>query len=42
MSIPSVELEALNAAAKAVKSTIQGEPREISGYYQRIELRRPK
>jgi len=42
VSIPSVELEALNAAAKAVKSTIQGEPREISGYYQRIELRRPK
>ena len=42
VSIPSIETEALNAVAKAVKSTIQGEPREISGYYQRIELKRPK
>jgi len=42
VSIPSVELEALNAVAKAVKSTIQGEPREISGYYQRVELKRLK
>jgi hypothetical protein len=42
VSIPSIETEALNAVAKAIKSTIPSEPREISGYYQRIELRKPK
>lgn len=40
VSIPSVELEALNAVAKAVKSTLATEPREWAGYYQRVELRR--
>jgi len=42
VSIPSIETEALNAVAKAIKATIPSEPREISGYYQHIELRRPK
>jgi hypothetical protein len=42
VSIPSIETEALNAVAKAIKSTIPSEPREISGYYQRIELRKPR
>lgn len=42
VSIPSIETEALNAVAKAIKATILNEPREISGYYQRIELRRPR
>lgn len=40
VSIPSVEMEALNAVAKAVKATIANEPRQWAGYYQRVELRR--
>ena len=42
VSIPSIEMEALNAVAKAIKATIPSEPREVSGYYQHIELRKPK
>jgi hypothetical protein len=42
VSIPSVESEALNAVAKAIKSTIQNEPRDWAGYYQRVELRRQR
>lgn len=42
VSIPSVETEALNAVAKAIKSTIPNEPREWSGYYQRVVLHRPR
>jgi hypothetical protein len=42
VSIPSIETEALNAVAKAIKATIPSEPREISGYYQHIQLRRPR
>lgn len=38
VSIPSVEIEALNAVAKAVKSTLTTEPREWSGYYQHIDI----
>jgi hypothetical protein len=40
VSIPTVEMEALNAVAKAIKSTIATEPRDLSGYFQRVELRR--
>jgi hypothetical protein len=40
VSIPSVETEALNAVAKAVKSTLTNEPRDWAGFYQRVELRR--
>jgi len=39
VSIPSMETEALNAVAKAVKSTLTTEPRDWAGYYQRVELR---
>ena len=42
VSIPSIEDEALNAVAKAVKSTIAAEPRDWAGYYRRVELRRRK
>lgn len=38
VSIPSAEMEALNAVAKAVKSTLTVEPREWAGYYQQIDL----
>lgn len=40
VSIPTVESEALNAVAKAVKSTIADEPRELAGYFRRVDLRR--
>lgn len=40
VSIPMIEMEALNAVAKAIKATIPDEPREWAGYYQRVELRR--
>ena len=40
VSIPNIESEALNAVAKAIKSTITTEPREWAGYYQPVELRR--
>lgn len=38
VSIPLIELEALNAVGKAIKSTLASEPREWAGFYQRIEL----
>ena len=41
VSIPSQDLEALNAVGKAVKSTIETEPRAWNGFYQLITLRRP-
>lgn len=41
VSIPTIEIEALNAVAKAIKSTIPAEPRDWAGYYQRAEVRRP-
>ena len=40
VSIPNIELEALNAVVKAVKSTLPDEPREWAGYYRRVDLRR--
>ena len=40
VSIPTIEMEALNAVGKAVKSTIAEEPREWAGYYRRVDLRR--
>jgi len=40
VSIPAVEIEALNAVAKAVKSTLTTEPRDWAGFYQRVELSR--
>jgi hypothetical protein len=42
VTIPNIEMEALNAVAKAVKSTIPNEPREWAGYYQLVELRRSR
>ena len=41
VSIPLDDMEALNAVAKAVKSTITVEPREWAGYYQLVEIRPP-
>lgn len=41
VSIPLEDMEALNAIAKAVKSTIANEPREWAGYYQLVEIRPP-
>jgi hypothetical protein len=40
VSIPTIDTEALNAVAKAIKATIPGESREWAAYYQRIELRK--
>jgi hypothetical protein len=40
VSLPTIETEALNATAKAIKATITTEPRELAGYYQRVELGR--
>ena len=39
VSIPLEDMEALNAVAKAVKSTLASEPREWAGYYQLVEIR---
>jgi hypothetical protein len=39
VSIPINDMEALNAIAKAVKSTLAAEPREWAGYYQQVEIR---
>lgn len=39
VSIPTIETEALNAVAKAIKGTLTEEPREWAGYYQPVELR---
>lgn len=41
VSIPLDDMEALNAVAKAVKSTLASEPREWAGYYQLVEIRPP-
>ena len=41
VSIPIEDMEALNATAKAVKSTLAVEPREWAGYYQHVEIRPP-
>jgi hypothetical protein len=41
VSIPIEDMEALNAIAKAVKSTLAAEPREWAGYYQHVEIRPP-
>ena len=40
VTIPNIDDEALNAVAKAIKSTLPSEPREWAGYYQPVELRR--
>jgi hypothetical protein len=40
VSLPTIETEALNAIAKAIKGTLVSEPRELSGFYQRVELGR--
>lgn len=37
-SIPTIEMEALNAVAKAVKATIEAEPRVWNGFYQAVAL----
>ncbi len=42
VSIPNIDSEALNAIAKAVKSTLPAEPREWAGHYLPIELRRTR
>ena len=42
VSIPNIDNEALNAIAKAVKSTLTAEPREWAGHYLPIELRRSR
>lgn len=39
VSIPVADMEALNAIAKAVKSTLATEPREWAGYYRQVEIR---
>jgi hypothetical protein len=41
VSIPLGDLEALNAVGKAVKATIEAEPRAWNGFYQLVALRRP-
>ena len=41
VSIPLDDMEALNAVAKSVKSTLPSEPREWAGYYQLVEIRPP-
>ena len=41
VTIPLEDLAALNAIAKAVKSTLPAEPREWAGYYQLVEIRPP-
>jgi hypothetical protein len=41
VSIPTVEMEALNAVGKAVRSTITEEPRDWAGAYTRVVVRRP-
>jgi len=42
VSIPSMETEALNAVAKAIKATLVTEPRDWAGFYQRVEVRRQR
>ena len=38
VSLPTIESEALNAIAKAVKGTLADEPRDLAGYYLRVAL----
>lgn len=38
VSIPTLDLEALNAVGKAVKSTIEADPRVWNGFYQLVKL----
>lgn len=40
VSIPTVDTEALNAVAKAIKATLPAEPRNWAGHYQPVVLRR--
>ena len=40
VSIPAIDAEALNAVAKAARSTLDDEPRTLSAYYQLVELTR--
>jgi hypothetical protein len=42
ISIPIEDMEALNAVAKAVKSTLPTEPRQWAAYYRLIELAPPR
>ena len=42
VSIPLLEMEALNAVGKAIKSTIASEPRAWAGYWRLTPLRRPR
>lgn len=42
VSLPTNELEALNAIAKAVKGTLAAEPREVAGYFHRVQLGRTR
>jgi hypothetical protein len=39
VSIPTMEMEALNAVAKAIKLTLTTEPREFGGYFKKVQLR---
>lgn len=39
VSIPTVDMEALNAVAKAIKGTLPSEPRSWAGYYTPLYLR---
>jgi hypothetical protein len=38
VTLPTVETEALNAIAKAIKSTLSMEPRDLAGFFYRIQL----
>lgn len=42
VSIPTLDLEALNAVAKAIKGTLPSEPRNWAGYYTLVDLRRSR
>jgi hypothetical protein len=42
VSIPTDDMEALNAVAKAVKSTLPTEPREWAAYYRLVDLTTPR
>lgn len=42
VSIPVVESEALHAVAKAIRSTLAEEPREVAAYFVQVELGRKR
>lgn len=42
VSIPTDDIEALNAVAKAVKSTLPTEPREWAAYYRLVDFTTPR